>query len=178
MINANMQHADYQILKETSWRRPLTAEERARLRQWLASHPDCQPSWEEEEALSRLLHRLPNAAVSSNFTARVLQAAQRLPAKPAWRRRLLFFPWFPAGWIPRLALSLAMLTCGFCSFREGQAIHRAQAARVHHSQAARELARVSRLAAVPSMSWLKDFDTINKLSQVKVADDDLLSALQ
>jgi len=170
MINASMRHADYRNLKETSWRRPLTADEQSRLRQWLADHPDCRQSWQEEQALSRLLHRLPSAAVSTNFTARVLQAAQRLPAKPAWRSRLTIFPWFPAGWIPRVALGLAMLSCGFFSFREYQSIHRAQLAR--------QLAGVSRLAAVPSMTWLKDFDTINKLSQVKVADDDLLSALQ
>jgi anti-sigma factor RsiW len=170
MMNANMRHADYQKLTETSWRRPLTAAERARLREWLAAHPEGRPSWEQEEALSRLLHRLPSAAVSTNFTARVVQAAQRLPAKPAWRRRPAIFPWFPAGWMARAALALAMLGCGFFSFREYQTIHRAQVAR--------EVASVSRLAALPSMNWLKDFDTINKLSKVKVADDDLLSALQ
>ena len=170
MINKNMQHADFQNLKEASWRRPLTAAERTRLREWLAAHPEARPSWDQEEALSRLLHRLPSAAVSTNFAARVVQAAQRLPARPAWRRRLVLFPWFPAGWFPRVALALAMLSCGFFSFREYQTVHRAQRAR--------DLAGLTQLAALPSINWLKDFDTINKLSKVQVADDDLLSVLQ
>ncbi len=64
-----------------------------------------------------------------------------------------------------------MMVClGLFSFHESQVIHRARMAR--------ELAGVSRLAAVPPMEWLKDFDTINGISQVKVADDDLLAALE
>jgi hypothetical protein len=64
-----------------------------------------------------------------------------------------------------------MMVClGLFSFREYQVIHRARIAR--------QLAGVSRLAALPSMEWLKDFDTINGISQVKVADDELLAALE
>jgi hypothetical protein len=63
-----------------------------------------------------------------------------------------------------------MVCCGLLSFHEYQAVHRAQMAR--------ELARVTRLVALPPMEWMKDFDTINKLNKVAVADDDLLTALQ
>jgi hypothetical protein len=56
------------------------------------------------------------------------------------------------------------------SFREYQVIHRVRMAR--------EVASVSRVATLPSMEWLKDFDTINGISQVKVADDELLAALE
>ena len=49
---------------------------------------------------------------------------------------------------------------------------------IHRARMARELAGVSRLAALPPMEWLKDFDTINGINQVKVADDDLLAALE
>jgi hypothetical protein len=42
----------------------------------------------------------------------------------------------------------------------------------------RDLANVSRLAALPPMEWLQNFDTINRLNRVKVADDDLLLVLQ
>jgi hypothetical protein len=31
---------------------------------------------------------------------------------------------------------------------------------------------------LPRMDWLKNFDTIKGMSQTKVADDDLLTALQ
>ena len=170
MMNATMQHADYQNLKEASWRRPLTAAERARLRELLAAHPELRQSWEAEQAVNRLLQRMPGAVVSTNFTARVVQAARRLPAKPAWRGRLAIFPWLPAGWIPRAALALAMLACGLTSFQQYQTVHRAKVAQ--------EVFNMSHFAALPSMDWLKDFDTINKLNKVQVADDDLLTALQ
>jgi hypothetical protein len=170
MIHVSMQHTDYRNLKEASWRRSLTAAERTRLRELLAEHPEWRESWEAEEAMNRLLQRLPSAAVSTNFTARVVGAAQRLPAKPAWRRRPAIFPYLPAGWIPRAALGLAMLGCGFLSFQQYQTNHR--------TKMAQGLISVSRLAALPSMDWLKDFDTINKLNKVQVADDELLSALQ
>jgi hypothetical protein len=34
------------------------------------------------------------------------------------------------------------------------------------------------MAPLPPMGWLEDFETINRLNKVKVADDDLLIALQ
>ena len=43
---------------------------------------------------------------------------------------------------------------------------------------ARDLASVSRLAALPPVDWLQNFDTINGLNRVKVADDELLLVLQ
>ena len=43
---------------------------------------------------------------------------------------------------------------------------------------ARAIASVSRLAGLPSIDWLKNFDTINRMNKVKVADDDLLTVLQ
>jgi hypothetical protein len=170
MMKASMHEAEYQKLKEASWRRPLTAVERTRLRELLAAHPAWQNSWEEEAALNGLMRRLPGAVVSTNFTARVVQAAQRLPARPAWRRRLELFPWPSAGWVPRVALGMAMVCSGFLSFHEYEALHRAQRSR--------EVASVSHRAGLPSLDWLENFDTINRLTKVKVADDDLLAVLQ
>jgi len=170
MTIENMDDADYQKLRETGWRRPLTPAEDERLRRIVAAQPALRSQWEEEAALNRLLGRMPAARVSSNFTARVVQAARGAPARPAWSERLAPFRWLSRNWMPRVALSLAMVCCGFLSFREYQAVHRAQMAR--------ELARVSRLAALPPMEWLKDFDTINRLNKVSVADDELLAALR
>jgi len=170
MTNGSMQDESYQNLKEASWRRPLTADERARLRECLAARPQWQASWEQEAALNGLLRRLPGASVSTNFTARVVQAAARLPARPAWRRRLDTFLRPSPAWVPRVALAAAMLCCGLFSFHEYQTLRRAQVAR--------EVASVSQLAGLPSMDWLVNFDTINRLNKVKVADDDLLTVLQ
>jgi anti-sigma factor RsiW len=166
-MNVKMNDADFQNLKEINWRRRLTAVEEEKLNQLIARHPELQERWEQEAALGRLLQRLPAAPVSSNFTSRVLQAVQRAPTRrqrPGWRL------WLPSGWMPRAALALAMAGCGLFSFREYQLVHRAQVAR--------EVAGASRLASLPPVEWLKDFETIDRLNKVKVADDDLLIALQ
>jgi hypothetical protein len=169
MTSENMDHTDYQKLRETGWRRPLTPAEERRLRQMIAAQPTLQAQWDEEAALNRLLGRLPVAPVSSNFTARVMQAARQAPLTPAWSERLAPFQWLSRDWMPRVALGLAMLVCGVLSFREYQSVHRAQMAR--------QMAGLSRLAALPP-EWMKDFDTINRLNKVSVADDELLALLQ
>lgn len=167
-MRGSMQDAEFQSLKEASWRRPLAPSERARAQELLTAHPEWRDAWRQEAALSGLLRGLPNAPVSSNFTARVLQAAQRLPAKPAWRQRLEWVPWFP--WIPRAALGMAMVCCALLSFHGYQSMSRARVAR--------EVASASIMAGLPSIDWLENFDTINRMSKVKVADDDLLAVLQ
>jgi hypothetical protein len=166
----NMENEHYQEIKEAGWRRALSGDEEAVVQKFLAAHPQAREAWGEEAALNRLLQRLPAPPVSSNFTARVLQAVQNAPVRHTWR------DWFaPAQWLPeslagRVAMCSMMVCLGLFSFREYQVIHRARMAR--------ELAGVSRLAALPPIEWLKDFDTINGISQVKVADDDLLAALE
>jgi hypothetical protein len=170
MNKANMEKTEYQNLKEAGWRRPLTAAERARLREFLAAHPEWQETWEQEAALTGLLRRRPGAAVSTNFTARVVQAAQRLPVKPAWRRRLEMFPWLPAGWAPRATLATAMVCCGLFSFHEYGTLRRVQMAR--------EVAGIIREPGLPSIDWLENFDTIDRMNKVEVADDGLLMVLQ
>jgi anti-sigma factor RsiW len=167
MNHTNMHDSDFQKFKEINSRRPLNLLELSRLRRFLAGHPEFQRQWEEDAALDRLLHRLPSAQVSSNFTARVMQAAQRAPARSGWKAW-----WFPARsiWLPWLGLGAAMVCVGLLSFHGYQSTRRAQAAR--------DLASVSRLATLAPMAWLKDFDTIDRLNKVQVADDDLLAALQ
>ena len=166
----NMQDDQYRKIKEAAWRRALNRDEAAALQELLRAHPEAHGAWGEEAALNRLLERLPVAPVSSNFTARVLQAVQAAPTRPAWRE------WFaPGQWLPesrawRLAMCSMMVGASLLSFREYQAIHRVRITR--------ELSSVSRAAAVPPVEWLKDFDTINGMSRVKVADDELLSALE
>jgi anti-sigma factor RsiW len=170
-MNVNMQDTDFQNLKEISWRRPLTAVELARLRQLLAARPELRAQWDQEAALDRLLYQLPAARVSSNFTARVVWAAQQAPARPGWMRWLPGLPPVIAPWLPRCALGAAIVCVGFLGFRGYQLT-------AQRAQAARDLASVSRLAALPPMDWLKDYEVINRLNKVKVADDDLLAVLQ
>jgi hypothetical protein len=165
-----MRDEHYQKIKEAAWRRGLNGDEEAALQQFLAAHPDARQSWEEEAALNRLLQRWPTPPVSSNFTARVMQAVRNTPARRNWSDWFVLSDWLPEGRISRVAMCSLMLCVGLFSFRESQMIYRAKMAR--------DLAGVSRLATLPRMEWLKDFDTINGMNQTKVADDELLAALK
>jgi len=163
-----MRDDNYNRFNELNWRRRLNPAERAELQAFLAAHPEAAGQWRADEALSRALEQLPQAPVSSNFTSRVLAAAQRAPT-PA-RNRTFGAPWFLRGWAPRLAAGLAMVGVGFFSFHAYDHVQR--------ERAGRQLATASRLASLPPIEWLNDFDTIQRLDRVKVADDDLLSALE
>jgi anti-sigma factor RsiW len=169
-VDENMQNPEFNQLIDAAWRRSLTPEEQGRLRRYLAGHPLARAQCDEEVALTRTLNRLAPAPISSNFTARVMQAVERAPARRTWLRRLDLDAWLPAGWMPRLALGAAMVCVSLLTIREYQDIQR--------KQMARDLASVSRLAALPPVDWLRNFDTIDRLNRVKVADEDLLSALQ
>ena len=169
-VNDDMPDSVVQELTELAWRRGLSPDEQARLRQYLAVHPQARRQWECEAALTRALNLLPPAPVSSNFTALVLQAVQRAPARPGWRRRLDFASWLPAGWMPRLALAATMVCLSLLTVRECQIIQR--------QKMARHLASVGSLAARQPVDWLQNFQTIENLSRVQVADDALLEVLK
>jgi hypothetical protein len=166
----SMQDEHYREIKEAGWRRALNPAEESAVQKFLAAHPETREAWGEEAALNRLLERLPVPPVSSNFTARLLQAVQAAPARSTWRDWFAPAQWLPEGLAGRVAMCSLMAGVCLFSFREYQALHRVRMAR--------ELAGVSRLATLPPMEWLKDFDTINGISKVKVADDDLLAALE
>ena len=104
-----MNESEYNALTEQSWRRPLTADEQARLDAWLTTHPQQQADWELEVTVNDLLTRLPNAPLASNFTSQVMRAVERDLAAEA--RQMSLFDrvkrWFrnPA---PRLAWALGL----------------------------------------------------------------------
>jgi hypothetical protein len=164
----------YKQLRESGWRRPLTPDEEASLREWLVAHPDAQADWEAETGLNQALERLPEAPpVSSNFTACVMQAIERERSgeararnqRPKWQD---WHKWL--HWLPRAALGAVILGAGLFSF--------------HHMQETRRLelagsvAAVSQVSSLPSPEILSDFDTIRALSQSPPPDEQLLSLLQ
>ena len=103
-------------LVEASWRRPLTPSEEAEVQFYLAAHPDKQLEWEDDQALSSALQALPNAPLSSNFTAQVLQAIDR-EERAAERQapaRLNPYQWL-RRWLPRFAPIAAMLMLALAS---------------------------------------------------------------
>ena len=166
MINVNDDMQKPVEITEAAWRRRLTPDELARVRQHLAKHPEASPEWEGELALTRILNRLPSAPVSSNFTALVLEAARKTPARRGWWHQL--DDWFPEGWRPRLGLGTAMVCLSLLTIREYQTLQR--------QRMAREL--VGSMASNQPVEWLKNFDAIKSFDRVEVADKELLEVLQ
>lgn len=163
MNNVNkLDSAEEKQLREILWRRAPTAAEAERLRRG--------GEWEEEAALTRALTRLPDAPVSSNFTALVMEAAERAGKGSRGQARFDLAGWLPRSWGSRLAMGAAMVGLSLLTIREYQDVQR--------ERTARELAGVSRLATLPPVDWLQNFETISRLNRVKVADEDLLLVLQ
>ncbi len=156
----------YTELRERAWRRKLSPSEEAQLQDWLATHPEDLADWEAETALNSSLAVLPEAPLPSNFTARVLEAAQRQPkalasVRPRWWPRL--------AWFPRVALACVVLGLGLFSY------HRMQES--EQRQVVRTVSVLSDVASVPSPEILKDFETIQALD-TPTADAELLRLLQ
>jgi anti-sigma factor RsiW len=157
--------------REIGWRRKLTAEEEARLTEWLGAHPEAQADLESDAALNDLLSALPNAPVASNFTARVLQAAEREESTRSRHqaRARYSIPWW-RRWAPKAAMAAAVLAAGLLSYDHFQSLRRAEWAQ--------SVATVSQVAAVPSPQVLSDYDTIAVLSSTPSADEELLKIMQ
>jgi len=103
----------YHHLKEQSWHRNLTRAEEAELRVWLSTHPDAQPDFETDAALTRALEKLPDVRVSSNFTARVLQAIEVEERKKTREQQTGFRAWLHLHrWLPRAAATCLLLGTG------------------------------------------------------------------
>lgn len=147
-------------LREVVWRRRLTETERIELSGQSRSGADLNL----ESRLTEVLGRLPDAAVPSNFTARVLQAIDRQELESAreergYRRtwRLLF---------PRMAAAaLVVAVAGLAIERHELNEHRAQLAQSIAAQ------------PMPSVEALKNFNAIQRMSRPH-ADEQLLALLQ
>ena len=160
-------------LRELNWRRSLTETEEAALREHLAAHPEAGEDWELEMALSQALARLPAAPpVSSNFTARVLQAveretsaATRAKAKgPALWRSL----W---NWLPKAAVTCLAVGLGVFAYDRHQSNTRAAVAR--------DVAEISELVSATNPDLMEDFEPIRRLGDAQPkADMELLALMK
>ena len=145
-------------LRETLWRRKLSADERAALR--------AQPELELEARLTAVLAKISDAPVPSNFTARVL-AAIELEEKQAarstrgWNWRSLF---------PRIAVATAVLVFIGVSFQRYEA-------NSQRTALAKTLVQVAS-AQPPGVDALENLDAIQGMGQSGHADGELLAALQ
>jgi len=158
----------YQRLLEQSWKRKLSADEQAQLDRWLALNPDAQAAWDTEAALNDALAKLPEAEVSSNFTARVLQAVQR---ETAVRERPSSL-WKIRRWLPRVAFAALIASAGLTAWRHEQIAAR-------RAEYAQSVEAFSDVASLPSPEVLQNFEAIRHLNQVAApADEQLLTLLQ
>jgi hypothetical protein len=160
----------YNHLREQSWRRRLTSAEETELRAWLAAHPEARADWEAEAGLNAALGGLPDVPVASNFTARVLQAAQQAAVAEPHRAEGTWRGWLRLRWLPKAALAAALVGAGLLSYHQVQATHR--------KKLAESVAAVSAVASLPGPDILKDFDSIRALNPTPAPDEQLLAVLQ
>lgn len=158
----------YQRLREIGWRRKLTEAEAAELRAWLAAHPEASAEHEGEAALNRVLVRLPDAPVPSNFTARVLQALEREERNAAPRAR--DWNWVWRVLVPRTAAAMLVLGVGAYALQQNRLKQRAV---IRDS-----LVTIATVPTMPSPQALEDFDVIQKLDSDSAADKELIALLQ
>jgi hypothetical protein len=159
----------YERFRELSWRRPLTPTEQAELRAWLTAHPEAMADWEAEAELNEALGKLADVPVATNFTARVVRAAEMETAARA-RERKLPLPAAILRWLPRIAVAGVMLFAGLFSY------HRFEMGR--RMKLLKPVALVSEVSSLPSPEILKDFDAIRALGQAPAPDEELLALMQ
>lgn len=158
----------YQQLREIGWRRKLTEAERGELRAWLAAHPEAAAEHEGESALNRVLGRLPDAPVPTNFTVRILQAIEREEQQAAPRTRDRAWLWRVL--VPRTAAAMLVLGVGAFAAHQYQMKQRANIGD--------SLVTIATVPTMPSPQALEDFDVIQKLDSDSAADRELLALLQ
>jgi hypothetical protein len=150
-------------LRELLWRRPLSEAEQLRA----GDRPETRAELELETRLNAALEQLPAAPVPSNFTARVLQAIDLEEARPTargWR-------WALPRWIPRLAVTAAVVAVSAISWQHHEMIQQRR-------ELARSVAVVVESSALPGVEALKNYDVIQRMSQSQRPDDALLALMQ
>ncbi|MGH7975120.1 MAG: hypothetical protein ACREC8_00505, partial [Limisphaerales bacterium] len=103
---------------------------------------------ELQNELQKMLSRLPDAPVPSNFTARVMQTIELEEMKNSRSRS-----WNWRSFLPRVAF--AMLAIGFA----GLALHRHELD-ARRDALAKNVALVAAAQPLPSVDALKNFDAI------------------
>jgi hypothetical protein len=118
----------------------------------------------EPQELRGLLSRLPDAPVSSNFTARVIQAVELEELQSA-RTRGWHWNWHSL--LPRAAATATVvIAAGFAFYQ-----HQIYSQRVEIAKNVMFVAQ----SHLPSMDALQNFDAIQRMSQPAHADEGLLA---
>jgi negative regulator of sigma E activity len=120
---------------------------------------------DEPQELREFLSRLPDAPVSSNFTARVMHAVE-LEELQAARTRGWRWNWHAL--LPRVAVAAVMVAAaGFTIYQHEIYSQRAAIAK--------SVMLVANAQPLPNVDALQNFDAIRRMSQPAHADEELLA---
>jgi len=176
-MKEQMNDSEFNQLLETAARRNLTADEETRLRAFLAKDTSAGGRWEDEIVLTRLLRRLPDAPLSSNFTAQVLLAVEREEQSRLQARGFLrWFVWRR----PAVRFAAACLVLGLAglSHHQYRSLMRAKMA-VSLANVTSGVDTAARAAQLQAVELWQDFEPIYRLSHAQAqADEELLAALK
>ncbi|MGV3755086.1 MAG: anti-sigma factor family protein [Verrucomicrobiota bacterium] len=154
-------------LWEKSLRSRLTPNEQAQLESWLAARPDLRAQWEEELALCQVIRQLPDAPVSSNFTALVMQAvaqeeraAQRAEAPAADG----FMVWLRKHFAQLTASTAVVALAAVLAVQQQQPTQTVTAPDANQAMA-EQIKEMAKVGSVPSVDLLMDYEPIRRMSQ-------------
>jgi hypothetical protein len=150
-----MKNPEYEELRETGWRRPLSAAEQAQLEAMFRENPEAKA----ESELTQMLGALPEAPpVATNFTAQVTQRVRRENVEElASGLQSLVRMIYRLRWVPRAAIVAAVFGLAIFAFEQ----HRHNDQR---KQMAKSVAQIAPLIAAADPELMENFDTIRQLS--------------
>ena len=125
-------------------------------------------------ALSKSLAQLPEPAVPSNFTARVLQAVER--ETPAGPRLQGTADWWQA--LARKARWVTGAAFAAIAILIGVGVHRRGIEKQHELALADSVRIISRVPVLPNAEVLANFETIRAMNQAPPPDDQLLALME
>ena len=121
-----------------------------------------------QNELRKLLSRLPDAPVASNFTARVLQKIDLEEADRA-RKWNFIFNW--QAFLPRAGVAAVAIVFAGVAFHHHQIYSQ-------RATLAQSVALITESQPLPSVEALKNFDVIQRMGQPQHADEELLALMQ
>ncbi len=120
---------------------------------------------DEPQEVRELLSRMTDAPVSSNFTARVMQAVEREELQAARTRG---WGWNWHSLLPRAAATATVMIAAGLALYQHQVYNQ-------RAELARNVVLVANAQPLPSVDALQNFDAIQRMSQPAHADEELLA---
>jgi negative regulator of sigma E activity len=120
---------------------------------------------DEPQELRELLSQLTDAPVSSNFTARVMQAVEREELQAA-RTRGWHWNWLSL--LPRASVAATVVIAAGLALYQHEIYNQ-------RAELAKNVVLVANAQPLPSVDALQNFDAIQRMSQPAHADEELLA---